>query len=130
MAYNLVISDHAEELIDHLVEYLYENLNNRQAAIRLLDGIDAIYDRLTNNPFQFSLCKDTYLSFRGYREAFVPQMSYRIIFRIEDENVIIVGVFHNLEAYEKKTGLSPVQEKKNKKLRFCRQKQFRSATES
>ena len=46
MDYKLVISEHADELLDNLVYYLLYRLKSEQAARHLLDGIDGIYDRL------------------------------------------------------------------------------------
>ena len=46
MVYKLVISEHADELLDNLVYYLLYRLKSEQAARHLLDGIDGIYDRL------------------------------------------------------------------------------------
>lgn len=60
MAYKLVISEHADELLDHLVYYLLDRLKSEQAARHLLDGIDGIYDRLETNPFQFPPSRDAY----------------------------------------------------------------------
>lgn len=39
MDYKLVISEHANELLDNLVYYLLYRLKNEQAARHLLDGI-------------------------------------------------------------------------------------------
>ena len=55
MDYKLVISEHADELLDNLVYYLLYRLKSEQAARHLLDGIGGIYDRLETNPFQFPL---------------------------------------------------------------------------
>ena len=72
MDYKLVISEHADELLDNLVYYLLYRLKNEQAARHLLDGIGGIYDRLETNPFQFPLSRDVYLANKGYHEAVVP----------------------------------------------------------
>lgn len=102
MGYRLIITDRAEELLDGLVNYLLYKLKNRQAAIHLLDNIERIYDRLEENPFQFPLSMDTYLLHKGYREAVLPDMNYVLIFKIEGNNVYVLGVFHQLEQYRKK----------------------------
>ena len=39
MAYNLVVADRADELIDERIYYLINRLKNYQAAGHLLDGI-------------------------------------------------------------------------------------------
>ena len=98
MAYNLIITDRADELIDERVNYLLNKFRNPQAA-HLLDGISSIYDRLEDNPYQFPDSKDSYLMRRGYKEALVPEMEYRMVFRIDGDDVYIVGLFHDLEDY-------------------------------
>ena len=102
MDYKLVISEHADELLDNLVYYLLYRLKSEQAARHLLDGIDGIYDRLETNPFQFPLSRDVYLANKGYHEAVVPQMDYIIIFDVREDTVNVVGVFHQLENYQNK----------------------------
>lgn len=102
MAYNLIITDHADELIDNLVGYLLRKLYNPDAALRLLDGMEQLYQRLSDNPLQFPESTDERLSRMGYREALVSNMDYRIVFRIEMQTVYIVGVYHGLEDYRKK----------------------------
>lgn len=102
MAYKLNITEHADELLDNLVYHQIYRLKNKQAAKHLLDGIDVIYDRLEVNPFQFSECRDVYLTKKGYREAVVPQMNYIIMFDVRADDVNVVGIFHQLENYPNK----------------------------
>lgn len=99
MGYKLVISEYADELINNLIYYLIYRLKNEQAAKHLLDGIDSIYDRLETNPFQFPLNGDAYLANKGYHEAVVPQMDYIVIFDVREENVNVVGIFHQNETF-------------------------------
>ena len=60
MDYKLVISEHADELLDNIVYYLLYRLKSEQAVRHLLEGIDGIYDRMETNPFQFPLSRDAY----------------------------------------------------------------------
>lgn len=99
MVYNLILTDRADELIVERVNYLIKKLKNPQAATHLLDGISGIYDRLEDNPYQFPDSKDSYLLRRGYKEAYIPDMDYKVVFRIYDKDVYIVGLFHDLENY-------------------------------
>ena len=102
MAYKLIITEQAGELIDRLASYLVNNLKNPDAASHFLDELESIYDRLGDNPYQFSESKDEYLFLRGYREALFQEMKYRVIFRINEHSVYILGVFHTLESHERK----------------------------
>ncbi len=102
MAYNLMITERADELLDKILYYLIYQLKNEQAARHLLEQINNIYDRLEENPLQFPLSGDTYLANKGYHEAVIGQMNYTIVFSIHINVVNIVGIFHQLENYQKK----------------------------
>lgn len=102
MAYELMITKHADELLDHILQHLIYQLRNEQAAIHLLNEIHSIYDRLEENPLQFPFSRDTYLASKEYHEAVVGQMNYTIVFRVSGNIVNIVGIFHHLENYQKK----------------------------
>lgn len=100
MAYELIITERADQLLDKLVRHLLYQLKSEQAAKHLLNGIENIYNRLEENPLQFPLSGDTYLANKGYHEAVVPQMNYIVVFKITDNFVNVVGVFHQLENYQ------------------------------
>lgn len=102
MAYELIVTEHADELLDNLVYHLLYRLKNRSAAEHLLDGIEHIYNRLEENPRQFPPSRDAYLANKGYHEAIVPQMDYTVIFSINTDIVNVVGIFHQLENYQAK----------------------------
>ena len=105
MAYNLIITERADEQTDRLVAYLINHLKNPDAASHFLDELETIYNRLQENPYQFSESKDEYLFLRGYREALFQEMNYRIVFRADEQSVYILGVFHTLEDYGKKVDI-------------------------
>lgn len=102
MAYKLVITDRAEELLEQLVSHILFKFKNELAAKHLLDGIEQIYERLENNPYQFSDCRDPFLKSKEYKEAVVKDMDYILIFRIDGETVYVLGIFHQLENYKEK----------------------------
>ena len=102
MAYNLVVTERAEELLDNILNYLVYQFKSGQAAMHLLDEMENLYGRLEENPLQFPLSRDTYLADRGYREAVTEQMYYAIVFRVKTNVVNIVGIFHQLENFRKK----------------------------
>ena len=102
MAYRIAITERAEELIDSCILYILNQLKNPTAANHLLDGIESIYDRLEDNPYQFPDSKDPFLSSRGYKEARVPEMDYKMVYRIMENTVYVVGFFHDLEDYSSK----------------------------
>ena len=97
MDYKLIITENADEQIDASIHYLLNKLDNPGAASRLLDGISAVFDRLEANPYQFPKSSDAYLESKGYHEALIRDMNYKIVFRIDAEMVYIVGFFHDSE---------------------------------
>lgn len=99
MAYDLQIAERANKQIDQLAGYLVNRLQNREAALRFLDGLEGIYQRLEENPYQFPESPDAFLQRHGYREAFMTRMNYRLIFRVAGQTVYVVGVFHMRENY-------------------------------
>ena len=102
MAYKLIVTEHAEELLNTILHYLIYQLKNRQAAVHLLDEMNNIYDRLEKNPLQFPVSRDTYLANKGYHEAVCGHMDYTIVFSVREDVVNIVGIFHQLENYWQK----------------------------
>jgi plasmid stabilization system protein ParE len=102
MAYKLIVTKRAEVLLDNIVYHLLYRLKNKQAVKHLFDGIENVYDRLEKNPEQFPISRDSYLAAKGYREAVVPEMNYIIIFSIGTNVVNVVGIFHQLEDYQRK----------------------------
>ncbi|MBC3898663.1 type II toxin-antitoxin system RelE/ParE family toxin [Acetobacterium malicum] len=105
MQYNLIITESAAELLDHIVNYLVNQLKNPQAAGNLLAEIEHVYDNLECNPKMYAYSDDHLMKSRGYRKALVPHYNYIIIFRIEEEThtIYIMGYFHELELYKNKT---------------------------
>lgn len=102
MGYRLIITDRADELLEQLIEYILVKFKNEKAAKHLLDSIEKLYARLEDNPFQFPDCRDFFLMRKGYKEAVVKDMDYILIFRIDGNNVYVLGIFHQLENYKAK----------------------------
>ena len=99
MAYSLIITDRTEEQLDNIVFYLLDSLGSRQGAVNFLNCVDDIYERLLDNSYQFPINNDGFLCSKGYREAIMVEMQYKMIFRVDDENVFILGIFHDRENY-------------------------------
>ena len=56
MDYKLVISEHADELLDNLVYYLLYRLKSEQAARNLLNDFEATKTSLSNVAGSLKLC--------------------------------------------------------------------------
>lgn len=102
MAYRLRITEHANEMLENHVFYLRNKFKSNQASSHLIQAVENIFERLEDNPKQFPICKDSYLAIKGYRIALLGSMNYSIVFSIQQEEVIILGIFNQLENYETK----------------------------
>ena len=58
-----------------LTAYLLNPLKSDQTAKHLLSGIEEIYDRLEEDPWQFPACIDYVLRKKEYRKAKIPGMA-------------------------------------------------------
>ena len=99
MIYKLITTDEMNELLDKRIDYLVNILNNKQAAEHLLSEIEKIYDNLEQNPWIYRESQDPYMQAFHYREAKIPHMDYLIVYKIIEQNVYLLGIFHNLENY-------------------------------
>lgn len=99
MTYNLIITKQAENLLNNLIYQLANRFNNKNAATRLFNEIECINNRLIDNPYQFPMIRDRYLSMKGYRVAMIPKTKYILVFNIREDTVFVVGIFHQLENY-------------------------------
>ena len=99
MAYKLKSTKQADEMLDGLIMYLVVNLKNNDAAIRLLNGYEKLYDRMKENPYQFPLSTDMYFAGMGIRHALVSGMNYMLLFELTGEDIVILGYYHQSENY-------------------------------
>ena len=102
MEYDLVITEHDDELLDQIIAYLVFHLHNSDAAAGLLSDIEAAYRRLRQSGQAFPLCNDPYLAAKGYHKYKLPKYNYVLIFIIEEHTIRIDGIFHTLENYGEK----------------------------
>lgn len=97
MAYKLIITNEGEDRIDSHIQHLLFKLSNESAAIHFLNSIDLLYKIIEDNPYVYAISKDALLASMGYHEATFPDMNYKLIYRIEDDVVYVMGVFNDLE---------------------------------
>jgi mRNA-degrading endonuclease RelE of RelBE toxin-antitoxin system len=108
MAYNLIITDEMEKLLNERIEYLLKVFKSEQAATHLLNGVDEIYNLLETNPYVYSESQDAFMKALHYHEAKVPQMNYILIYKIDEEKnaIYVLGIFNTRENYSDKIKIS------------------------
>lgn len=94
MIYELEIKEEAD--LEIINAYLY--YENKQSGLgeKLLKLIDKYLDRICNNPKHFEVK-------RNYREAYIRKFPYLIIYRIEEDKVIVYSVFNTPQNPVKKS---------------------------
>ncbi|MDO4622056.1 MAG: type II toxin-antitoxin system RelE/ParE family toxin [Eubacteriales bacterium] len=99
MAYNLIISEKANQHIEQIVEYIMFHLQNPEAAKSVLDDLEHTYHLLEQNAESFPYSEDPYLAAKGYRKLSLQKHAYVILYKVADNTVQISGVFHTLQDY-------------------------------
>lgn len=102
MVYKVVSTDEMDRLLDNCVLYLLKKLKSEQAAEHLLDGVSEVYSELECNPLIYRISDDPFMKELNYHEAKVPEMDYMIIYKVVDDTVYLLGIFHTLENYASK----------------------------
>ena len=102
MVYSVITTDEMAVLLDDCVGYILRKLKSEQAARHLLSGIERIYDTLERNPMIYRISSNPFMESMGYREAKVDGMDYMVVYKIVNETVYVLGIFHTLENYAEK----------------------------
>lgn len=100
MAYEIVVSQHAQDDLDQALGYLIHELKNPPAALHLLEAVEKVYARLGDHPQVYGLCQQPLLARRGFRKAVVG--GYVLIYRVNEGSVYIQRFFSDLQDYEAK----------------------------
>ena len=102
MGYKLSITASAEQDLDAILTYIIHDLDNLDAAIKLVDEVDERYIKLEENPYLYEECRDSRLKMLGYRKAVIA--GYLLIYRVDAEQsiVYIERFFSQLQDYAKK----------------------------
>lgn len=100
MDYNIVLTKNAEDDLDQFIQYLVVQKENVQAAKNVLDDFDSTIKVLKHIAGSLKLCEHPRLNQSGYRRINFLHHRYFMLFRIEDNTVIVDAVFHELQDYE------------------------------
>lgn len=100
MAYKVIIMPPAKRRLDMYVYYTLETLKNRQAAKSILADAKETKKRLSVIADSLKICDDPLLAQYGYRKIRFVKHKFVMIYRIEGIQVIVDGMFHELQDYE------------------------------
>ena len=90
--YFLKVSENALRDIDHITGYIAFIKHQPINAIRVGDKIFETMGRIEQNPLAFQECEEIPTKTKIYRKA--TCMSWHIIFKVKDSEIIILGIIH------------------------------------
>ena len=96
MNYQLEIKH--EAFLDIEDAYLYYEARKKGLGSRFLDTLEIYMNRIQYYPEHFQIKR------KPYREAFIKDFPYLIIFEIEDQKVIVYAVFNTWRNPSQKPG--------------------------
>lgn len=100
MAYKVLIMPTAKRRLDMYVCYTIETLGNKQAAKAILADAKATKKKLSMVADSLKLCDNPALAQYGYRKIRFEKHKFLMIYRLDSGNVIVDGMFHELQDYE------------------------------
>ena len=100
MAYKIVVTPDAEADLDRFIAYLLFEKQNSQAAGNLLDDFELTKNTLSTVAPSLKYCENPKLKQFGYRRINFQKHNYFMLYRMENNLVIIDNIFHDLQDYE------------------------------
>ena len=100
MAYKVIIMPPAKRRLDMYVYYTIETLRNRQAAKAILADARATVRRLSRVADSLKICDNPILAKYEYRKIRFEKHDFVMIYRIQDGQVIVDEMFHELQDYD------------------------------
>lgn len=100
MTYKVIIMPPAKRKLDMYVSYTIDILKNKQAAKAILADAKSTKKRLSIVADSLKTCDNPMLRKYGYRIIRFEKHNFFMVYRIENSQVIVDGMFHELQDYE------------------------------
>ncbi|MBQ1192736.1 MAG: type II toxin-antitoxin system RelE/ParE family toxin [Lachnospiraceae bacterium] len=100
MQYSVEISELAEKQYDDILSYIANQLKNPQAVKNVIDDFDSTVNRLEKLADKFGFCKSERLKVLGLHKIRFEKHRYLFLYRIDGQQVVIEGMYHELQDYE------------------------------
>lgn len=100
MPFNVVFSELAEKQYDAVLSYAANTLKNPQALKNIMDDFDETIEKLENQADTFGYCKSNRLREMNLRRIGFAKHRYLFVYRIHGNQVIVEGMYHELQDYE------------------------------
>ena len=100
MQYSVEISELSEKQYDDILSYIANQLKNPQAVKNVIDDFDSTVNRLEKLADKFGFCKSERLKVLGLHKIRFEKHRYLFLYRIDGQQVVIEGMYHELQDYE------------------------------
>lgn len=100
MDYKVVITLDAEADLEQFLRYLLYEKKSEQAAKNLLNDFEMTKKKLEKVASSLADCQNPRLKVFGYKRINFTSHRYFMLYRIEDDKVIVDNIFHELQDYE------------------------------
>jgi hypothetical protein len=104
MQYNIKTSVLAEEQYDNILLHISYKFKNKQALENIMDDYDATIEMLETSAGSFGYCNNERLKQLGFHKIHFQKHRYLFVYRIFGDEVIIEGMYHELQDYENAIG--------------------------
>jgi plasmid stabilization system protein ParE len=101
MQFNVELSELAERQYDRILSYTANKLKNPQALKNIMDDFDDTIEKLEKMADSFGYCNSERLKELGLHKIRFAKHRYLFVYRINKSQVIIEGMYHELQDYEK-----------------------------
>lgn len=98
--FEVVITSEAEVQVQKILDYIFNELKNVQAAYDVEQDMKETAGRLSYVAGSLKLCDDPRLRALGYRTIHLKRHQYFMLYKLVDSYVYIIGVYHDLQDYE------------------------------
>lgn len=99
MEYKVLLSDLAKQQLDDILFYISVTLGNETAAENVLRDAEYTVQKLAQVGGSLKICDEPELAQYGYRKMHFLSHRYIMLYTIEDKEVHIDRIYHELEDY-------------------------------
>lgn len=100
MAFKILLTPKAELQAQKILDYIFYDLENAQAAHSVEQDMRDTIERLSSVAGSLKLCDDPELRTLGYRTIHFKWHRYFLLYKIIDDQAYVIGVYHDMQDYE------------------------------
>ena len=100
MQFNVELSYLAEKQYDNILSYISDKIKNPQALDNVMNDFDDTIEVLEQSADVYGYCSSRRLKDMGLHKIKFARHRYLFVYRIKGQQVIIEGIYHELQDYE------------------------------